>query len=127
MTDRTPFTWKKRAASFGYAFQGLRRFFATEHNAWIHLGATGLVLLAGIWFHLQGWEWVTVFLSIGMVLSAEAFNTCVERTMDMVTEERRDDIRHIKDLAAGAVLLSALAAAAAGLVIFLPHLRSLIN
>lgn len=125
MTDRTPFSWKKRAASFGYAFQGLRRFFATEHNAWIHLGAMGFVLLAGIWFQLRRWEWVAVVLSIGLVLSAEAFNTCVERTMDVVSEERRGDIEYIKDLAAGAVLLSALAAAAAGLLVFLPHLRSM--
>lgn len=125
MTNRTPFSWKKRAASFRYAFQGLRRFFATEHNAWIHLGAAGFVLAAGIGFHLQPWEWAAVFLSIAMVLSAEAFNTCVERTMDLVSMERRDDIRYIKDLAAGAVLLSALAAAAVGLLVFIPHLHTL--
>lgn len=126
MTERKSFSWKKRAESFGYACQGLGSFFASEHNAWIHLTSTAAVLILGFLCHLTRFEWMAVCLSIGLVLSAEAFNTCIERTMDMISADRRDDIRFIKDLAAGAVLLSALAAAAVGLLVFLPHLISIL-
>ena len=96
--------------------------FREEHNARIHAGITVTVVLAGVWLHLTAGEWVAVFLCIGMVLAAEAFNSAIERVADYLTTERDDRIRDIKDLAAGAVLLCAIAAATVGCIIFLQHI-----
>ena len=63
-----------------------------------------------------------IILSIGMVLAAEAVNSSIERLADFVTEEQRDAIKQTKDLAAGSVLILAIAAAAVGLIIFIPKL-----
>ncbi|MBO4599245.1 MAG: diacylglycerol kinase family protein [Bacteroidales bacterium] len=111
-----------RLRSFRYAFAGLRLLFSEEHNARIHAGITVAVVLAGVWLRLTADEWVAVVLCIGMVLAAEAFNSAIERVADFLTTERDDRIRDIKDLAAGAVLLCAIAAAIVGLIVFVPHI-----
>jgi diacylglycerol kinase (ATP) len=115
-----PFSLRARARSFVYAFRGLRRFFSTEHNAWIHLVAAALALVLSILLKISAIQWVGVLFAIGAVLTAEAFNTCVEKMMDKLIPETSETVRYVKDLAAGAVLLSALVAAVIGGIIFIP-------
>ena len=116
------FSIKKRIKSFGYAFAGLRVLFREEHNAWIHAFAAVCVIIAGFLFRISAYEWIAVTIVIGMVLSAEAV---LERTADFVKAERDDRKRDIKDLGAAAVLLTAIAAAIVGLIIFLPKIIDL--
>lgn len=116
------FTFRKRAASFKYAFQGIKRLFTHEHNSWIHLFVTVCVIIAGCILHIAVWEWIAIVIVIGLVLAAEAFNSAIECLGDAVSEEPNHYVKHAKDLAAGAVLLSAIAAAIVGLIIFLPKL-----
>lgn len=117
-----PFSLRARLRSFGYAWAGLQRFFRTEHNAWIHgVAALGAILL-GILLKITAHQWVGVLFAIGLVLSAEAFNTCIERMMDRLVPEPDEAVRYIKDLAAGAVLVAAITAAVIGGVIFLPKI-----
>ena len=111
-----------RLRSFRYAFAGIRLLFREEHNARIHATITVLVVVAGIVLSVSPVEWAVLVMCIGMVLAAEAFNSAIERIADYLTTEHDDRIRDIKDLAAGAVLLCAIAAATVGCVIFLQHI-----
>lgn len=113
---------KARLRSFRYAFAGVRLLFSEEHNARIHATITVLVVVAGVVLHVTLAEWCVLLLCIGMVLAAEAFNSAIERIANYLTTERDDRIRDIKDLAAGAVLLCAIAAAIVGLIVFVPHI-----
>ena len=111
-----------RLRSFRYAFAGLRLLLREEHNARIHATITVLVVVAGIVLRVSPMEWGVLVICIGMVLAAEAFNSAIERVANYLTTERDDRIRDIKDLAAGAVLLCAIAAAIVGLIVFVPHI-----
>lgn len=120
--EQEKFSVKKRIKSFSYAFAGLKVLFKEEHNARIHSVATLLVVAAGILFRITAGEWIAVVLCIGMVISAEAVNSSIERCADFVKQERDDRKRDIKDLGAVAVLVCAIAAAVVGCIIFIPYL-----
>ena len=113
---------RARLRSFRYAFAGVRLLLREEHNARIHATITVLVVVAGIVLRVSPVEWGVLVICIGMVLAAEAFNSAIERVANYLTTERDDRIRDIKDLAAGAVLLCAIAAAIVGLIVFVPHI-----
>jgi diacylglycerol kinase len=111
-----------RVRSFGYAIRGIGALIATQPHARLHLLATIVVTGAGIYFHLRRWEWVAILLCIGMVWMAEALNTAIEFLADEVTLERRERIKHAKDIAAGGVLITALVSVAVAVLVFLNHL-----
>ena len=113
---------RKRINSFIFAFQGLRTLLSTQANARIHLGATICVIVLGFVFHVSRAEWAILALAIGLVWTAEALNTAVEFLADRVAPEQHELIRKAKDTAAAGVLAGAISAAAAGLLIFLPHI-----
>lgn len=119
---REKFSWKKRAASFRFAWDGIRYLVANEHNAWIHLAIAVAVVAAGIFFRLSPSEWTSIVLCITTVLAGEGFNTAIEALADRVSPERDEAIRVAKDVAAGAVLLLAAGAVVVGLIIFIPKI-----
>lgn len=116
------FSWKKRAKSFVYAFAGIKCLLRNEHNAWIHCGAAVAAAAAGLWLGLSAMEWAAVVFCIGGVLAAEAFNSAVEALAGRITQDYDEAVKRTKDLAAGAVLIMAVAAAAVGLIVFVPKL-----
>lgn len=118
------FTLRKRLRSFRYAAHGIRDLFR-EDNARIHAVVAFAVIVAGVWLGLSLTEWAVIMLTIGAVLAAEAVNTALENLCDRVSPGFDEHIRRAKDLAAGAVLLLAMAAVAVGLFIFLPKLFAL--
>lgn len=120
------FSIAKRLKSFTYAFHGLRVLIKEEHNAWIHLFATVCVVVAGILFKISLMEWVAVVFAIGLVFSFEIINSAVENLSDFVCSERNDLIKKVKDLAAAAVLVSAITAAVIGLIVFIPKIIELL-
>jgi diacylglycerol kinase len=109
--------WRSwRAAARGLVFA-----FHSEQNFRIQLLLAALVF-AGIWyFPLRTWERVLVVLVAVLVLTMELLNTVVEQFADLLKPRLHQHILVIKDLMAGAVLLTSLGAAAIGLLIFLPH------
>lgn len=123
--ESKPFSWKKRAASFGFAAKGIVTFVRREHNAWIHLSVFSLVIFFGFFFHITTSEWIAVVLVSALVLAAEAFNTAIEYLCNVVSPEPHPIIGQVKDIAAGAVLITAIAAALVGLIIFVPYLLAL--
>ena len=120
------FSIKKRIHSFKYAFNGLQILLNSEHNSWIHLFASVCVLVAGFVFKISVGEWIAVIFCIGMVFALELVNTAIENMADFVSKEYHQSIKKIKDLAAAAVFVGAVAAAIIGLIIFLPKILELI-
>ena len=116
------YDYKKQLRSFRYAWQGIRQCVGREQNLSFHLIVTVLVIGAGFVFGITPGEWTAICLCIGLVVSAELFNTAIERLVDLVSPQRHPLAGQIKDIAAGAVLVCALAAIAVGLIIFVPYL-----
>lgn len=121
------FSIKSRIRSFSNAFRGLGLFFKQEHNARIHAVVAVITVVSGLLVGLSRIEWIAVFFAIGMVIATEAMNTTVEYLCDFVSSEYNDTIKKIKDLAAGAVLICAIAAVIIGCIVFIPHLITLMN
>ncbi len=126
MTELEKFSVKARIESFVYAFAGLKRFFLTEHNVWIHSVAALLAIILSFLLKISALEWVGVLFAIGLVLCAEAFNTCIEKMMDKLWPQQDETVKYVKDLAAGAVLIAAIVAAIIGIIIFLPKIIDLL-
>lgn len=116
------FSLRQRARSFGFAFAGVRDFFRTQHNAIIHAIATVAVVISGFAVKLDALSWLFITLAIGLVWAAELFNTAIERLCDVVSPQKNPHIRFVKDVAAAAVLITAIMAVVTGCIIFIPKL-----
>lgn len=121
-----PFSFSKRLRSFQFAFQGIVTLLRDEHNSRVHVCVMAAVIIVGILLGVSPSEWCIVIICFGMVLAAEAMNTAVEAIADLVMPERHPLIKKAKDIAAAGVLFTAIAAAAAGLIIFIPYILKLI-
>ena len=120
------FSMAARFKSITYALTGIATMLCTQHNAWIHLAATGAVVLLAFAFALSAMEWMALILAIVIVWSAEALNTAFERLCDVASPEFHPLVKQAKDVAAAAVLIAATGAAAVGLLIFGPRLIALL-
>jgi len=121
------FSLVERIASFGHALRGIADLVKTQPNAWIHAAATCLVCALAAILGISAGEWLAVVLAISSVWSAEALNTAFESLCDAVSPERDPRVRRAKDVAAGAVLVSATGAATVGLIVFAPRLLHLVR
>jgi diacylglycerol kinase (ATP) len=113
---------EKRIKSFGHAFRGIFNLVASQPNARIHLIAAILVIIAAIVLKISCFEWCLVVFAIGLVFSAEAFNTAIEHLTDLASPAYNENAGKVKDMAAAGVLIAAITAAILGLIIFIPHL-----
>ncbi len=111
--------------SFGYAFKGIVSLFGHENNAKVHLIAGMLAVTAAFYLELNPTEWCILVIQIALVMAAEAFNTAVEKLCDVVSPEKHPVIGTVKDIAAGAVLITAIGAVISGLFLFLPKILQL--
>lgn len=116
------FSIRRRLQSFVFAFQGAKALIRTQHNAWIHSGATVLVAIGGMIFRVSLAEWGLLLFAVTLVWMAEALNTAIEFLADEVSEEKRERIGKAKDIGAFAVLVGAIGSALIGCIVFLPYL-----
>lgn len=119
------FSIKKRLKSFGYAFSGIRTLLHDEHNSRIHVFAMVCVVVFGFLLGMSRMEWCVIALCCGGVLMAEAMNSAIEAIADLVSPEFNPFIKKAKDVGAAGVLMMAIAAATAGLIIFVPKVVEL--
>jgi diacylglycerol kinase (ATP) len=119
-SNSKPFSISDRIKSFGYALQGFKSFFKTQHNAWIHLAATIVVIVAGFLFKVSSMEWIALSFAIALVFISELFNTAIEFLCDRVSPEFDPRIKLVKDISAAAVLIAALIAVGVGAIVFVP-------
>ncbi|RED49554.1 diacylglycerol kinase [Seonamhaeicola aphaedonensis] len=111
-----------RLKSIRYAFKGAMYLIKTEASIKIQLCIAVLVTIAGFFFKISATEWVLQCLAIAMVISVEGINTAIEDVADFIHPEHHKKIGIIKDIAAGAVFISAFFAALIGLIIYLPKI-----
>ncbi len=122
MKQEKTFSIRARVRSIRYAWEGVNAFFESQHNAIIHLYFTIFVMIAAIFFRASDTELIALVIVAGFVWAAEIFNTAIEKMMDMVSPEKHPKVKFIKDVAAAAVLISAITAIIVGLVIFIPKI-----
>jgi undecaprenol kinase len=127
--SKAPFSeWlARRGRSFAHAGRGLFLLLLTEFHFRVHLGAAVLVAGFGLFLQISLIEWLILILTITGVLVAEAFNSALERVVDLAHPDRHPLARDAKDLAAAAVLLISIAAAMIGLIIFIPRVYNLLT
>lgn len=116
---RKPRDW---SAKFGDAFRGFKRGIRGESSFFAHFFAAAVVLTVGIALQPSRWEWCLLVLCVTIVLSAEMFNSCIERLAKAVDKNHNPTLGEALDIASAAVLIAALGAAAVGLLIFGPPL-----
>lgn len=117
---RSDLDGRKKGIGFSFAWNGLIQIIKLEKNIKIHFFITVLVLCAGVFFHVSLMEWTILVLVVGFVLVTEIINSVIERVMDYLNPEIHPSAKLIKDISAGAVLLSAIISIVIGLIIFLP-------
>ena len=111
---------KKLINSFKCAIQGIKQAVKTERNVKIHITIMILVIIAGIVLKINTQEWIICIILFGLVISLELVNSAIEATVDIAMPEINEKAKVAKDVAAGAVLVSAIASAIIGLIIFIP-------
>jgi diacylglycerol kinase len=114
--------FRSRVRSFKFAFEGWWYVLRTQQNAWIHALASLLAILFGAWLGISRLEWVLIILAIAMVWVSEFINTAIEAVVDLVTDDHHLLAKAAKDVAAAAVLISALTAILIGLIVLGPPL-----
>lgn len=113
--------------SFLVAFRGLFLMIKSERNARIHFSAAILVVIAGFIFKIAITEWMIVLILIALVISAEMFNTAVEKLADLTEPNENHQVMDLKDIAAGAVLWISIVSVIIGIIIFAPQILQLID
>ena len=108
--------------SFGQAYRGILYSWKTQRNLRFHIITGAIVLFAAWWVKLTRWEWAILLLTIGSVIATEVMNTAVEIVVDLVQPNFHPLAGMAKDVAAGAVLVTAIQAVAVGIVLFGPPL-----
>jgi diacylglycerol kinase (ATP) len=122
-----PFQFTGRIRSLRHAIVGILRMIRCQHNAWIHAAATAIVLAAAFLFQVSAADWCWIILALSIVWTAEALNTAFELLADAASPEFHPLVRDAKDVAAGAVLITATAAAVIGVIVFWPHVARLFS
>src|SRR5688572_14662947 len=127
MPEKNTLTFSGRIRSIKFSTRGIPTMVASQQNAWIHAAATVVVVAGGLVVGLSRSEWSWVVLAIVSVWTAEALNTAFEFLTDVASPNFHPIAEKAKDVAAGAVLLSATGAAIIGILVFWPRLAPLIE
>ncbi len=123
---KTKWATKNFWESFKYSINGVKYVFTTQRNIIIQLIFGILAVILGFVFKISLFEWLILSITIFLVLFAEFMNTAIETTVDLITEEYNEKAKIIKDVAAGAVLITAVNSIIVGLIIFLERIIKLI-
>jgi diacylglycerol kinase len=112
--------------SFKCALRGCFLALAAGRNAKIHLMFAAFIIILAAILRPSPVEWAAIVLCIAVVLSSELVNTAIEAMLDGVMPEYHPMVKVAKDMAAGAVLITAMASAFIGLIILGPRLWVLV-
>jgi undecaprenol kinase len=112
----------KLLKSFAFAFNGIKICFASETNFKIHIAIGLATILLGLGFGILYSEWIVICICIALVIAMEMINTAIEKLCDVVQTSFHPTIKKVKDIAAGAALIMAIASVIVGAIIFLPKI-----
>jgi diacylglycerol kinase len=110
------------ARSFHFAFLGLRYLFRSQRNARIELALGVIACAIAAWVRITRAEWAVLVFTIALVLILEGLNTAIEAAIDLASPSFHHLAKRAKDLAAGMVLIAAMASVLVGLLILGPPL-----
>lgn len=113
---------KSRFVSIKNALNGLWHVLKSQQNAHLHLIATIIVIVTGLWLGLSIANWVFLLLVIGMVWIAEFLNTALEVIVNLASPDQHPLAKVGKDVGAAAVLIAAVIALIIGIIILGPPL-----
>lgn len=113
--------------SFRFALSGLQEVLFNEPNFQIHAVMGITALIAAKILGLTRNEWIILLFTIAFVLILELFNTALENIVDLVSPEVRPEAKIAKDVAASAVLISAILSIIIGTMLFVPKIQMLIQ
>lgn len=124
MTNYTPprRSWPRK---FADAFHGLAIGIRGQSSFIVHLPCAALVVAAGVWLRVDANEWRLLVLCIAAVLSAEMFNSALERLAKAIDARQNEHLAAALNIASAAVLVVSLGAALVGGLIFVPRLTEL--
>jgi diacylglycerol kinase (ATP) len=122
-----PFQFRGRIGSFRRAFLGLWTMLRSQRNAWIRACATFLATAIALYFGLSRAEWWWSVLAIMAVWTAEALKTAFKILADVSSPDFHPLVRKSRDLAAGAVLISALGSALIGVIVLGPRVLEMMK
>lgn len=112
----------KRIKSVGYAFKGAYQLITTEASVKVQFVIGLIMTVAGFYFGLSPMEWAIQILTIALIMAIEGVNTAIEELADFIHPDHHHKIGLIKDLAAGAVFIVAIAAVIVGAIIYFPKI-----
>ena len=105
-------------ASFGHAVRGVAHVLRHERNARIHLVAMVAVLVLAVFTDVTAEGFAALLFAIALVFFAEIVNSSIEKTLDLLHPQHDERVGRIKDMAAGGVLVAAIAAVAIAVAVF---------
>lgn len=110
----------KKGIGLEFAWRGIMEAIKLEKNFRIHLIVMSVVIILGFIFKLEAFEWIFIILAIQFVLVTELLNSIFERVLDYLNMDYHPQIKIMKDMSAGVVLLSAICSIIIGLIVFIP-------
>ncbi len=116
---------KKTQQKFLYALIGLWVTVKEEKSLLTHIFITMIVIGLGVWVKLSLTNWAILVVTISIVMGFEVLNTAMEALVDMISFQYNLKVKKVKDIAAGATLLVAIAAIVVGMLIFIPEFKDI--
>lgn len=111
----------------GYAIKGAWLLLRTEASIKAQFAIAIAVTIAGFYFDITTTEWIIQIICIGLIMSLEGMNTAVEALADYIQPDHDPKIGHLKDIAAGAVFITAIVAVIIGAIIYIPYIKTLFS
>jgi diacylglycerol kinase len=120
-----PFKSRNFLHSLGYAFNGLKATFLTERNFRTHMAIILVVILIAGFFQVKPIDWAILIFCMTLMVVIETLNTALEYLVDMwAAGVYNEQAKLVKDIAAGACLVTAIGVALTGCIIFLPYIQA---
>lgn len=126
LEERRTMKIKKLFYSFKYAGEGFLVALKTERNLKIHIFVMTFVIILGIFLKINKTEWIICIILFALVISVELFNTAIETVVDIAMPYKNEKAKFAKDVAASAVLVSAIMSAIIGCIIFIPKIINIL-
>lgn len=113
--------------SVKFAIIGLWYALRTERNVQIWLGVAIIAIVFSLWMKVSSIEFLIILLWMFLIGTSEYLNTAIEKLSDRVTLDYDEQIKHVKDIAAGATFVASIGAILSGLIIFVPKIIKLMS
>ncbi len=108
--------------SFKYAIEGIKYTIKTQRNIRIHIIIGGLVIGLSLFLHISRVDFAVILIVISLVIVAELLNTSIETLLDIINKKYNEDVKHVKDIQAGAVLIFSVFSVVVGIILFWPYM-----